>query len=215
MTQQYFDSNVFISMPIIGIVRGISPDSLNALLPLFIDSGFSCIEITMNTIGASDMISNAIKKHGTHLCVGAGTVCSLNDLETALHAGANFIVTPLVVKDVIKECVRLGVPVFPGAFSPTEIFEAWSLGATMVKVFPASTFGSDYIRSIKAPFPQIKLMPTGGITSKDLLRYTKSGADAFGIGSPLFPDDMINKNEWNDLGVHLKEFKKAWEESIS
>ena len=215
MTPKYFDSNAFSSMPIIGIVRGMRPDSLNALLPHFIGAGFSCIEITMNTHGASEMISTAVKNHGKNLFVGAGTVCSLNDLETALNAGANFIVTPVVVKEVIKECVRLGVPVFPGAFSPTEIFEAWSLGATMVKVFPSSVLGPDYIKSVKAPFPQIKLMPTGGITSKDLSIYRKSGADAFGIGSPLFPDSIINKNEWNNLDVHLKEFKKAWEESIS
>lgn len=215
MTPKYFDSDVFISMPIIGIVRGISSDSLNALLPHFIGAGFSCIEITINTEGASGMISRAIKNYGTRLCIGAGTVCSLSDLDSALDAGANFIVTPIVVKEVIKECVRLGIPVFPGAFTPTEIFEAWSLGATMVKVFPASVLAPDYIKSVKAPFPQIKLMPTGGITSKDFSIYRKSGADAFGIGSPLFPDTIINKNEWNSLDVHLKEFKKAWEESIS
>ena len=213
MPFKQFDFDAFGSMPIVGIIRNIKAESLANIMPQFVEAGFSSIEITMNTPDASKMIADTITSYGNALNVGAGTVCSLSDLENALNAGANFIVTPVVVKDVIKECVKLGVPIFPGAFSPSEIYEAWSLGATMVKVFPASTLGADYIKSVKAPFPQIKIMPTGGIETKDLALYRKSGADAFGIGSPLFPTSLIDKGEWSKLSDHMKEFKKAWEAS--
>lgn len=213
MPYKQFDFDAFESIPIVGIIRNIKEESLTGILPQFVEAGFTSIEITMSTPGAEKMISDTIKLYGNHLNVGAGTVCSLTDLHNALNAGANFIVTPVVVEDVIKECVRLGIPVFPGAFSPSEIFEAWSLGATMVKVFPASSLGPDFIRSVKAPFPQIKIMPTGGIETKDLSVFRESGADAFGIGSPLFPANIIGKSEWTELCIHLKEFKKAWEDS--
>lgn len=213
MPYKNFDFNAFGSMPIVGIIRNIKAESLASILPHYVEAGFSTIEITMNTPGAGKMIADTITLYGNKLNIGAGTICSLGDLEKALNAGANFIVTPVVVKEVIKECVKLGVPVFPGAFSPTEIYEAWSLGAAMVKVFPASSLGPDFIKSVKAPFPQIKIMPTGGIETKDLSVYRKSGADAFGIGSPLFPNSLINKGEWSKLSDHMKEFKKAWEAS--
>ena len=213
MPFKQFDFDAFGSMPIVGIIRNIKAESLANIMPQFVEAGFSSIEITMNTPDAGKMIADTITSYGNALNIGAGTVCSLSDLENALNAGANFIVTPVVVKDVIKECVKLGVPIFPGAFSPSEIYEAWSLGATMVKVFPASTLGADYIKSVKAPFPQIKIMPTGGVETKDLALYRKSGADAFGIGSPLFPTSLIDKGEWSKLSDNMKEFKKAWEAS--
>ncbi len=211
MRQKSFEWTAFESLPIVGIIRNFSPERLAALLPFYVDAGFSTIEITMNTEGAEKMIAETIKNHGNQLNVGAGTVCSRLDLEQAVQAGANFIVTPVVVKDVIKECVRLGIPVFPGAFSPSEIFEAWSLGASMVKVFPASSLGPDFIKSMKAPFPQIKIMPTGGINLKDISSYKKNGADAFGIGSPLFPSQLLEKGDWDGFVKHLAEFKKAWQ----
>lgn len=213
MENKPFDWNGFNTLPIVGIVRNISQSDLASLLPHFVAAGFTTIEITMNTSDAEQMISDAIKKHGSSLNVGAGTVCSLMDLERALNAGANFIVTPVVVKDVITRCMELDMPVFPGAFTPTEIFDAWSLGASMIKVFPASTLGPEFIKSIKAPFPQIKLMPTGGITKDSLSAFKKSGADAFGIGSPLFPESILQKQDWGLFTDHLLSIKKAWEKS--
>jgi 2-dehydro-3-deoxyphosphogluconate aldolase/(4S)-4-hydroxy-2-oxoglutarate aldolase len=165
----------------------------------------------MNTEGAEQMIANAIKHYGNRLNVGAGTVCSVEDLEKAVNAGATFIVTPVMVRAVISKCVEMNIPVFPGAYTPTEIFEAWCMGASLVKVFPASTLGPDFIKSVKAPFPQIKLMPTGGINLNDISGYKKNGADAFGIGSPLFPCDLIEGNRWEQLSDHLKKFKRGWE----
>jgi len=211
MIHKPFDWNAFASLPIVGILRNISRDKLEGLLPYYIDAGFSTIEITMNTDGAEQMIVNTIKHHGNHLNVGAGTVSSLEDLKKAVNAGANFIVTPTLVREVIKKCVEMNIPVFPGAYTPTEIFDAWSMGASMVKVFPASILGPDFIKSVKAPFPHIKMMPTGGINLKDISDYKKNGADAFGIGSPLFPSDLIENQSWKKFSDHLKKFKNGCE----
>jgi len=211
MIHKPFDWISFESLPIVGILRNISREKLDGLLPHYIDAGFSTIEITMNTDGAEQMIANTIKHHGNRLNVGAGTVCSLEDLEKAVNAGANFIVTPVIVRSVIKKCVEMNIPVFPGAYTPTEIFDAWSMGASMVKVFPASILGPDFIKSMKAPFPHIKMMPTGGINLKDISDYKKNGAEALGIGSPLFPSDLIENKSWNQFSDHLKSFKYGWE----
>lgn len=206
-----FNHSAFATFPVIGIVRGLDYEVLNPILPIYMDSGFSCIEITMNTKNATKQISELVKNYGHQLNIGAGTVCSEDDLSAALNAGANFIVTPMLEKKVIKTCVNNKIPVFPGAFTPTEIFEAWSLGATMVKVFPASSLGPEFIKAIKAPFPHIKLMPTGGIGANDLLNYKLNGADGFGIGSPLFPINLLEQGNLDELAIHFKKFKKAFE----
>lgn len=200
----------FERTPIVGIIRNISPTVFEKILPLYIQAGFTTIEVTMNTEGAEKMIEKCKIVYGDAINIGAGTVCNITDLQKALDAGAEFIVTPIVEKDVIEKSVALGIPVFPGAFTPTEIFNAWSLGASMVKVFPASQLGPDFIKSIKAPFPQIKLMPTGGVSAEDLKPYKNAGADAFGIGSPLFPAHLMKSENEAALLEHFKSFFEKW-----
>jgi len=203
----------FEKVPIVGIIRNISSDAFERIMPLYVQVGFTTIEVTMNTPGAESMIRKAKAVFGDSINIGAGTVCNLIDLQKALDAGSDFIVTPIVVADVIQKCVANDVPVFPGAFSPTEIYTAWSLGASMVKVFPASHLGPDFIQSVKAPFPQIRLMPTGGIGSDDIAHYKKAGADAFGIGSPLFPSQLIKTSNEANIFNHFKTFMEKWEQS--
>jgi 2-dehydro-3-deoxyphosphogluconate aldolase/(4S)-4-hydroxy-2-oxoglutarate aldolase len=183
-------------------------------LGVFVRSGFSNIEVTMNTPGATDMIRRAGETYGNDLNIGAGTVCTLDELHSAVDAGARFIVTPVLVKDVVISAVKMGIPVFPGSFSPTEIYEAWSAGASMVKIFPAAQLGPEYVKAVKAPFPQIKLMPTGGIGGADIPAYQRAGADAFGIGSPLFPGHLLKQKDWAGLSIHLKTFLKNRESGI-
>jgi 2-dehydro-3-deoxyphosphogluconate aldolase/(4S)-4-hydroxy-2-oxoglutarate aldolase len=112
----------FEKVPIVGIIRNISSDAFERILPLYAQVGFTTIEVTMNTLGAESMIRKAKAVFGDSINIGAGTVCNLSDLQKALDAGADFIVTPIVVADVILKCVANDVPVFPGAFSPTEIY---------------------------------------------------------------------------------------------
>jgi len=205
MGKHLFSWDRFYQVPIVGIIRGVSLDQVKSILPVYVASGLTTIEITMNTKAAEEIIRFARKTY-PNLNVGAGTVCTEKDLKQALDAGAQFIVTPIIDKKVIRSCVKKKVPVFPGAFTPTEIYQAWSLGASIVKVYPAKALGPSYIKDVKAPLDQIKLMPTGGIGLDDIDTYKKAGADGYGIGTPLFIKQLIDEKNWDALKVHFKKF---------
>lgn len=200
----------FRRMPIVGVVRHLPPSQWPNLLQAYLRSGLTTIEVTMNTLGAPDMIRWAVEHFGDRLNIGAGTVCTMEEFQHATDAGAGFIVTPILTRNVIIESVRMGLPVFPGAFTPTEIHEAWMLGASMVKVFPSAQLGPAYIKAVKAPFPDMRLMPTGGIGIDDVASYRRAGADALGIGSPLFPAGLILRGDWDALEEHFITFVHHW-----
>lgn len=194
-----FSWELFNRMPIIGIMRNIRPKYTENIAHVYHQSGLTCLEVTMNSAGAEDTISSLVNTHGDKLNIGAGTVCTINDLEKALNAGAQFIVTPIVNEDVIGACATQKIPVFPGAYTPTEIYKAWSLGATMVKVFPATTLGPGYIREVLGPLNHIGLVPTGGINLENFTSYLAAGAKAVGIGRHLFPKNILETEDWDKL----------------
>ena len=205
-----FDAARFAAMPLIAILRGQPNSIITPVVEALIDGGVVALEITMNTRDASAQIRTAVAQAGTRLAVGAGTVTSLAELDEACAAGASFIVTPVVVPDVISECVRRGLPVFPGAFTPTEIHQAHRLGATMVKLFPAHRLGPDYVRDLKAPLSSIRLLVTGGITPESLPEYAQAGAAGFGIGSPLFSSAHLAASDWAWLRNRAAQFCSVW-----
>ncbi|WP_114938126.1 bifunctional 4-hydroxy-2-oxoglutarate aldolase/2-dehydro-3-deoxy-phosphogluconate aldolase [Mucilaginibacter endophyticus] len=194
-----FSWELFNQMPIIGIMRNISSAYTINIAHAFEQAGLTCLEVTMNSTGAEETIGSLVNTHGDKLNIGAGTVCTMNDLDRALNAGAQFIVTPIVNDDVIAACAAQKVPVFPGAYTPTEIYKAWSLGATMVKVFPATTLGTGYIREVLGPLSDISLVPTGGINLENFTGYLEAGAKAVGIGSHLFPKSILEQEDWDKL----------------
>lgn len=206
MINQEFSWPLFSKMPIVGIVRNLTSDEIAKILPIYHLAGLTTIEITMNTPSAEDIISAAAEKYKGLLNVGAGTVCSSDDLKMAVGAGAQFIVTPVLNPDVIQTCVKTSIPVFPGAYTPTEIYQAWTLGASMVKVYPATALGPNYIKDVKAPLNNIKLMPTGGVSLDNLDTFKKAGADGFGIGGQLFDKQLIKNENWEGLLKHFKKF---------
>lgn len=206
MSQGLFSWTLFAKAPLIGIVRNLSLAEVSAILPLYRDAGLTTIEITMNTPDAEAIIQYALHHHPDGLNVGAGTVCTMADLERALAAGAQFIVTPILNKRVIRSCVRRDIPIMPGAFTPSEIYEAWSLGASLVKVFPATSLGPAFISDLKAPLGQIKLLPTGGITLNNLTDFIRAGADGVGVGSQLFDRTLIGEQNWTGLRAHFQQF---------
>ncbi|QMW00113.1 bifunctional 4-hydroxy-2-oxoglutarate aldolase/2-dehydro-3-deoxy-phosphogluconate aldolase [Spirosoma foliorum] len=208
MAQNAFSWELFQKAPIVGIIRGLSAEVVAQILPVYREAGLTTIEITMNTPGAEAMIKQALETSSEGLNIGAGTVCTKDDLDRALDAGAQFIVTPVVNKKVIKACVKRNVPIFPGAFTPSEIYNAWSFGASMVKVYPATSLGPDYIKDVKAPLNQLKLIPTGGISLDNIATYFKAGADGVGIGSHLFDKTLIQQKNWSGLKDHFAQFVK-------
>jgi 2-dehydro-3-deoxyphosphogluconate aldolase/(4S)-4-hydroxy-2-oxoglutarate aldolase len=208
MSKSKFSEALFQKAPVVGIIRNVSLEDVKQILPIFREAGLTTVEITMNTAGATEMIRYAVENESEGLNIGAGTVCTKDDLEAALEAGAQFIVTPVISKKVIKSCVKKNVPIFPGAFTPTEIYNAWTLGATMVKIYPATSLGPEYIRDLKAPMNQLKLLPTGGVSLENMSAFMRAGADGLGIGGQLFDKKMIREKDWDALKNHFLQFVK-------
>jgi 2-dehydro-3-deoxyphosphogluconate aldolase/(4S)-4-hydroxy-2-oxoglutarate aldolase len=195
---------------LIGILRGYGKADTLAIADAFLSSGLTNLEVTLNTEGATTIIKELAKKYRGSLNIGAGTVCTVEQLDEALNAGASFIVTPVLNTNIITRCRDIDVPVFPGAFTPTEIYSAWESGANMVKVFPAGILGHEYIKQVKAPLNQLRLLPTGGIGLENMGDYIRAGADGFGLGSSLFRDDHIKSRDWEALQHHFKRFVNLW-----
>ncbi|HWV29209.1 MAG TPA: bifunctional 4-hydroxy-2-oxoglutarate aldolase/2-dehydro-3-deoxy-phosphogluconate aldolase [Dyadobacter sp.] len=206
MSERTFSWELFSKAPLVGIIRNVSPDDVKRILPIYREAGLTTVEITMNTPGATDMIRYALENEHYGLNIGAGTVCTKDDLDAALDAGAQFIVTPVLSKKVIKSCVKKGVPVFPGAYTPTEIFQAWLWGASMVKIYPATALGPGYIKDVKAPMNQLKLLPTGGVSLENMEAFLKAGANGLGIGGQLFDKKLIQDKNWDGLKAHFLQF---------
>ena len=188
--------DLFRRKPLMGILRGITPEQLEPTLESAISGGLETLEITMNTPGAGDLISQASAEAGGDIAIGAGTVLSLESLDTALAAGASFVVMPTLVEDVVQECVRRNVPVFPGALTPQEIHTAWRAGAAMVKVFPSKFFGPEYFREVKGPFDDVLLLACGGVSAANLAEFAACGADAYAFGGSVFNLAWIQAGEF-------------------
>ncbi|WP_439555648.1 bifunctional 4-hydroxy-2-oxoglutarate aldolase/2-dehydro-3-deoxy-phosphogluconate aldolase [Dyadobacter sp.] len=206
MNKEKFSFPLFEKAPLVGIIRNVALEDIKHILPVYREAGLTTVEITMNTPGAADIIRYAVEHEAARLNIGAGTVCTKDDLKSALNAGAQFIVTPVISKKVIKSCVKKEVPVFPGAFTPTEIYNAWSLGATMVKIYPATSLGPEYIKDLKAPMNQLKLLPTGGVGLDNMVAFMKAGANGLGIGGQLFDKKLIQNKDWEGLKNHFQQF---------
>jgi 2-dehydro-3-deoxyphosphogluconate aldolase / (4S)-4-hydroxy-2-oxoglutarate aldolase len=150
--------------------------------------GVLSIELTLSTPGVWAELPRLQERFGDGLEIGVGTVTEAAHAETALDLGAAYIVTPVTDPDVIAACVRRGVPVYPGGLTPTELHAGWKLGATAVKVFPASTVGAGYVSQLRGPFPDIQVIPSGGVDIEDVPGWIKAGALAVSLGGPLLGD---------------------------
>ncbi len=198
------------TLPILAILRGITSRHIDPLLSIFKKSDIRNIEVTMNTEGATDHIAELVDKAGDRFNIGAGTVLSKDDLHTALKAGAKFIVCPSIVDEVVEECVKENIPVFPGALTPTEIQKAWNMGATMVKLFPSGMYGPGYIRALKGPFPNIKIMAVGGVTEQNISLFFKQGANAVAFGAGILRAEWLEKDRFDLIGEKLSLLIKAY-----
>jgi 2-dehydro-3-deoxyphosphogluconate aldolase/(4S)-4-hydroxy-2-oxoglutarate aldolase len=203
-----FKVDKFDEMPVIGILRNVPLPDIEAILPYYIKAGFTNLEVTMNSNGAEETIRHLSENYPS-LNIGAGTVCDKNDLKRAVKAGASFIVTPVVDEKVIKKCVKWGIPIFPGAFSPLEIYSASKYGATGVKVFPANHLGPSYIKDVLAPFQHLKLYPTGGVNLENISAYFKAGAKGLGMGGTLFLASLLETKDYENLGLHFEKVALA------
>ncbi|GAB6172839.1 bifunctional 4-hydroxy-2-oxoglutarate aldolase/2-dehydro-3-deoxy-phosphogluconate aldolase [Paradesulfitobacterium aromaticivorans] len=193
---------------LVAILRNVEETKLLKIIEVFRDSGIKVAEVTLNTPGALPILAKITAKFGKDMLLGAGTVTSSQDVHKAVESGAKFIVMPTMIPEVIRTAKALNVAVMPGAFSPTEIQQAYLLGADVIKVFPAGSLGSAYFREIKGPMPEIPLAAVGGITLENGQAYLEAGAKVLGVGSALTPRDILAKEDWSKLAELAKRFKQ-------
>ncbi len=203
------DVKKFKRLPLMGILRGADAEILEPLLETVIAAGLKTLEITMNTRDAASLIRKACAISKKRLTIGAGTVLDKESLKLALRAGATFIVMPVVVDEVLTYCVKNKIPVFPGALTPSEIYNAWQKGATMVKVFPAGLFGPEYFKEIKGPFNEIELLACGGVTPENLRFYFSNGASAVSFGASVFRKDWLLKRDFKSIEQNIKRYLRV------
>jgi len=161
--------------------------------------GVKSIEITMTVPGAVDIIRDLVKSVPNEVRIGAGTVVDRDTAIAVIDAGAQFVVGPVLDLQIVKVCAERDRVVMPGCFSPTEIHTAWRAGADIIKVFPATSLGPKYFKDIRGPFPDIRLMPTGGVTIDNVGEWIAAGAVAVGIGSDLLDKKAIEEERYEVL----------------
>jgi 2-dehydro-3-deoxyphosphogluconate aldolase/(4S)-4-hydroxy-2-oxoglutarate aldolase len=189
--------NQLLMDKVIAIVRLDSGEQLVRAAEALKAGGISAIEFTFSTPGALDMVKEASAHFGQEVLLGAGTVLDPETARAAILVGAEFIVTPTVNLDTIAMCKRYGKPIVAGAMTPTEMLTVWEAGADLVKVFPASNIGGpDYIKGVLAPLPQLRLVPTGGISAGNVASYLKAGAAAVAVGGNLVNKKAVAMGDW-------------------
>ena len=194
---------------IIPVVRAQSAAEAMQAIDAIRAGGISILEITMTVPGAVGVIEEVTKRYGDDALVGAGTVLDGETARACIRAGARFVVSPALNLETISVCRGEGVVVMPGALTPTEVVQAWFAGADFVKVFPAGAVGgASYIKSLKAPLPQIDLVPTGGVSLKTAADFIKAGASALGVGADLVDLKAIREGQQQLITERAREFVK-------
>ena len=200
---------------IVAIVRGLSPEYLIRLGHAFEEGGIGLMEVTYNQSAPETWkdtargIEAVEKEFGDRLLVGAGTVITLEQVSMTYNAGGHYLVTPTTQPEIIRAGKALGLGLYPGAFTPSEILAAYDAGADAVKVFPASCLGPGYIKAIRAPLSHVPLMAVGGVNEKNAADFMKAGCVGLGVGGNLVNKEWIRNGEWEKITALAKEFKKA------
>ena len=175
---------------LIPVLRAKNPKQAHAIVQAMIAGGVTVVEVTMTVPGAVDLLKELKQEYGLKLLLGSGTVTTPAEAQATINAGAEFVVSPSLHPEVIQTTKTNGKLSIPGALTPTEVITAWKAGAGYVKIFPCSAMGgASYLKSLLAPFPFLKLIPTGGVTLETAASFMQAGARALGIGS-----DLVNRS---------------------
>lgn len=200
---------------IVAIIRASSGEQLVKVAQALYEGGIDVIEVTFTTPGVIDVISAVRKELGNKVLLGAGTVLDPETARAALLAGAEFIVSPCVNVEVIKLAHRYDKLVMPGAYTPTEIVTAWEAGADVVKLFPADIGGAAYLKALKGPLPQVRIMPTGGVNQQTLRDFVKAGACSVGLGSQLVEKDALERGDFARIRQLATEYTQLLKQARS
>jgi len=191
---------------VIPVIRASSLEEAQSVIEAIVEGGITCIEVTVTVPRAVELIAELAKKGGD-LLIGAGSVLEPETARECINAGAKFIVSPATNFDTIEYCSESDIAVMPGALTPTEIVNAWDAGADFVKVFPADSMGgAKYLKSLKAPLPHIKLIPTGGVSQSTAADFIKAGAEAIGVGADLVDVKAVREGKAESISDAARKY---------
>ena len=200
---------------VIAVIRVKEEEKLKKVIEAIYSGGISVIEITMTVPNAIKLIESISKTFEKEITIGVGSVLNKTIAEDAIKAGAKYVVSPIFKKEIIETAHKYNLPSMPGAFTPTEIQTAYESGADVVKVFPADIVGMSFFKSILAPLPHLKLMPTGGVSLDNAGDWLKAGACAVGVGTALLDKNAIKNEQYDILTSNAKRIVKNITDSIS
>jgi len=191
---------------LLAVIRGPSADLTVQIVDALVAGGVKGIEITYSTPNAEQVVAALAKKYGDAILLGMGTLTETRQAESAKAAGANYLVSPICEPELVKAMVASGLAVMAGALTPTEVFQAYRLGTDVVKIFPGSLTGPAYIKALHGPFPQIPMMPTGGVSAANVGEWFAAGAIAVGAGSELAPTNLAKEGKFDEITRRAAEF---------
>lgn len=198
-----------IECGIVSIIRVEGSEEAIKIAKAIKEGGVNVIEVSMVTPGALDAIETTSRELGEEVLTGVGTVLDPETARMAILAGAEFVIGPTTNKGVVEVCKRYSKISIPGAFTPTEILTAWELGADIVKVFPAGVVGPGYFRDVLAPLPQVRLLPTGGVSLNNAGEFIKAGAVAVAVGSSLVDRKAVAEGRFDIIRENARKFSEA------
>jgi 2-dehydro-3-deoxyphosphogluconate aldolase/(4S)-4-hydroxy-2-oxoglutarate aldolase len=198
-----------VAAKVVAIIRTMGTDGLIEAVGALADGGVRAVEITLTNPDAVRGIEQVAKQFGDKVLLGAGTVLRVQEVDAVTQAGARYIVTPVCKPELIKASHARGVPILMGAFTPTEAWTAHEAGADFIKIFPAEQVNPGYIKALLAPLPQLRLVPTGGVTPENAAEWFRAGVAAVGVGSHLVSGELIAKKAWDEITARASRFLKA------
>ncbi len=188
-----------LSAGVIAVIRMRDAGRARNVVEALLRGGVTAVEITMTVPGAPALIADLRRQSDPRVLIGAGTVVGAESARAVIQSGAQFLVSPIFEREVLEAGHAAGLPVIPGCFTPAEIHAAWSAGADIVKVFPSAVLGPRFFRDLRGPFPDIRLMPTGGVTIDNVGEWVAAGACAVGIGGDLIAKELVEKEAYGAL----------------
>jgi 2-dehydro-3-deoxyphosphogluconate aldolase / (4S)-4-hydroxy-2-oxoglutarate aldolase len=189
---------------VVAVIRMREPEKLRAVVDALAEGGVRALEVTMTVPRAIEMIGQLAPTLPAGFLLGAGTILDPETARLAILAGAQFVVGPVFRPDVIAMCHRYDIAAMPGCFTPTEILSAWEAGADVVKVFPATALGPGFIKDVRGPLPQVKLMPTGGVSLDNAGDWVRAGAVAVGVGTALLDAKAIASGDYSVITANAR-----------
>jgi 2-dehydro-3-deoxyphosphogluconate aldolase/(4S)-4-hydroxy-2-oxoglutarate aldolase len=197
-------SEALTATRVVAILRAANAERAEDVVAVLLENGIRSLELTLTTKGALDVMERLASTVPDATDLGMGTVLTAADVDRAVDAGARFVVSPAVVPEVIEAAARHGIASYPGALTPTEIHTAWSAGASAVKLFPGGALGPGYLKAVRAPLPDVPLVPTGGIDVEAVGTWLDAGAVAVGLGGPLIGDALTPDGDLDALAERAR-----------